>query len=511
MPPNDDTTDPDPLDDLIRSTGVKRRPSAGDGNVVTGSRSFDGDGAGAADPDPIDDLIRSAGIRQRPSAGDGNVATGSRLLDSAGPSENTLQTRQWARAIAAAIAVLALAGLLADTVAASQLLADSGPGALLVVWPLGAVGMLAIGALLMKYVDRFARLSVVSALCVGYGIAFVVALVLFATPLPSSVPAGLVWLLADQLVFLLPLVMWSLAGDVFTAGQATTIFPYISRWMYVGQFIGLVIATSSPWWFESLDLDLTWLLVIPPIACAVVATMLPRALRDSASSAGHGQSMSVVAAVKDTTELVRELPAFSWLLKASLAVMLAGALLEFASFDVLTERFSSAGDLQRVYAGASLVIFVASWLVQRFVTPKVLNRRGVSIALVVLPVATSLGAVVLLIGGALTNVVVALVGLFLWRVVRRSLDSSARQTAMATLPDERRTRVSFLIDLMPLSLGYVVFAPLAAVGLQLELLWLAPLLALGFAVVAIIIGRRIVSTWDTTQLSYRLKRRRRLG
>jgi ATP:ADP antiporter, AAA family len=465
----------------------------------------------AVDLDPIDDLIRSAGIRQRPSSGGGNVASGSRLLDSAATSENTQQGQRWARAIAAAIAVLALAGLIADAVAASQLLADSGPGALLVVWPLGAVGMLAVGALLMKYVDRFARLSVLSALCVGYGVAFAVALALFSTPLPASVAAGLVWLLADQLIFLLPLVIWSLAGDVFTAGQATTVFPYISRWMYVGQFIGLAIATTSPWWFKSLDLDLTWLLVIPPIACVAVATMLPRALRGSASSAGHGQSMSIVAAARDTTEMVRELPAFSWLLKTSLVVMLAGALLEFASFDVLTERFSSAGDLQSVYAGASLVIFVASWLVQRYVTPNVLNRRGVGIALVVLPVATAAGAAVLLIGGVLTNVVVALFGLFLWRVVRRSLDASARQTAMATLPDERRTRASFLIDLMPLSVGYVVFAPLAAIGLGLDVLWFAPLAALVFAVVAIVTGRRIVATWDTTQLSYRLKRRRRLG
>jgi hypothetical protein len=109
------------------------------------------------------------------------------------------------------------------------------------------------------------------------------------------------------------------------------------------------------------------------------------------------------------------------------------------------------------------------------------------------------------------NVVVALVGLSLWRVVRKSLDASARQTAMATLPDERRTRSSVLLDLMPLSVGYLVFAPIAAFGLSLDLLWFAPVVALALAVIAIVTSRRIIETWDTTQLSYRLKRRRRMG
>ena len=119
MPPGIEPGEPDPIDDLIRSAGVRRRPSAMD------------------EPDPIDDLIQSAGIRRRPSALDaldaGEAESGSRLMDSAAPSENVLQAQGWARAISVAIAVLAMAGLLTDTVAASQLLADSGPGALAVV------------------------------------------------------------------------------------------------------------------------------------------------------------------------------------------------------------------------------------------------------------------------------------------------------------------------------------------------------------------------------------------
>ena len=107
--------------------------------------------------------------------------------------------------------------------------------------------------------------------------------------------------------------------------------------------------------------------------------------------------------------------------------------------------------------------------------------------------------------------VLALIGLLLWRVVRRSLDASARQTAMATLPDHQRTRASFIIDLLPLSLGYLLFAPIALVGLSLELLWFVPIVALLFSTLGIVVSRHIVDTWDTTQLSYRLKRRRRMG
>ncbi|CAB4701020.1 unannotated protein [freshwater metagenome] len=47
--------------------------------------------------------------------------------------------------------------------------------------------------------------------------------------------------------------------------------------------------------------------------------------------------------------------------------------------------------------------------------------------------------------------------------------------------------------------------------MQTHNLWIAPLIGVAFAAVGLVLSRNTVRTWDDTQLSYRLKRRKRLG
>jgi hypothetical protein len=108
-------------------------------------------------------------------------------------------------------------------------------------------------------------------------------------------------------------------------------------------------------------------------------------------------------------------------------------------------------------------------------------------------------------------VVVAVVALLVWRLPRWSLDASARQAAMALLPDERRARASFAIDLVPIATALVVSAIPIAVMLATHSRWIATVPALLAGLVGVWLSRRVVSTWETTQLSYRLKRRKRLS
>jgi hypothetical protein len=50
-----------------------------------------------------------------------------------------------------------------------------------------------------------------------------------------------------------------------------------------------------------------------------------------------------------------------------------------------------------------------------------------------------------------------------------------------------------------------------AIAAATDNLWIAPLIGLVIAVPALLLSTRTVRTWDDTQLSYRLKRRKRLG
>jgi hypothetical protein len=150
-------------------------------------------------------------------------------------------------------------------------------------------------------------------------------------------------------------------------------------------------------------------------------------------------------------------------------------------------------------------------VIQSFAATPMLNRLGVAKVLDILPVATVLAAVLLVgaIGGGI--VPMAVIGLLLWRIPRWSVDASARQSAMATVPDERRAATSFLIDLSPFALGLVVVAIPIGLSRLFGQGWIVPAIAAAFALVSVVFARKVVSTWDDTQLSYRLKRRKRLG
>jgi hypothetical protein len=465
----------DPLDDLLRSTRAARRSSA----------------------DALDDLIGASGASPR--------------SDGAPPRDRADRRRRWEWALSLSLFLFAFAGVLTDAVAASQLIGDGGASSLVLVWPVAGAVMLAVTFGISGRVDRFARVRVLVWAAVAYAVAFVVVLGLIASGAPVSVPSALAWVLADQMNFLVPLVIWALAGDVFTAGQGISVFPRMSRWLLGGQLAGLVVATASPFAFDAIDVSLGWLLVLPPVACVAVALIVPRALRDAATAAGTGEVQTAARALSDTRALVGELPAFRWLLRVSFIVMAAGAIIEFGFLDVAGERFDSANDIQVLYAGVSLVGFCLAWLVQSTVTARLLNRRGVGAVLRFLPAATVIAAVLLLFGGLFDQVALASVALLAWRVPRWSLDASARQAAQATLPDERRARSSLLIDLVPVATGLILVAVPIGLSIVTGSLWVAPLAALILAICAFLLSARIAGTWDDTQLSYRLKRRRRLG
>lgn len=465
----------DALDDLISSTRAARRNSA----------------------DALDEMIEASGARPR-SAEEPVV-------------ERVEQRRSWARALAFALGALALSGILADAVAASQLITDAGPDSLAIVWPIGGACLLAVALLETRYIDRFARLNVLVVLCIVYGSAFLLSVALFALHAPRSVPAALAWLLADQMNFLFPLVVWALAGDVFTAGQGVTVFPLMSRWLFGGQIVGLLIATGFPMVFDLGPFAVNLLLCIPVVACVAVVVIVPRALRGASVSAGHGREVGSLTVLRETLAFVRELPAFRWLLRVSLAVMVAGAMLEFSFFDIISAHFASASDLQIAYGATSLAGFMLCWLVQTFAATPLLNRLGMPGVLGILPVATVLASIVLAIAGGFGVVPIAMVGLLLWRIPRWSVDGSARQAAMATVPDERRAATSFLIDLSPFAIGLIVVAAPICLSKVFGGEWIVPTIAIAFAVVAVVFARSVVSTWEDTQLSYRLKRRKRLG
>lgn len=121
---------------------------------------------------------------------------------------------------------------------------------------------------------------------------------------------------------------------------------------------------------------------------------------------------------------------------------------------------------------------------------------------------TILAGVALAVGIALQSLAFLALGLAFWFIPRWSIDENARRAALALVPDERRTRVSFVVDLMPISLGLIIAGPLAAIGYLSGYLWAIPMLGALITILAVPLAFKVRRGWEDSLLNWRLRRRK---
>lgn len=411
--------------------------------------------------------------------------------------------------MAIALAAVSLAGFLTEMVAASQMLSLGGPTALLVMYPLGGLGLLAAAILQFRFVDAAARLRVLRIITLAYAVVFAAALGLLAASFVPVIAIGLVWLLADQLNFLVPLLVWSLAGDEFNVAEGRKVFGWLVTWTYVGQVVGLAVAAGSPFALDALDIPLTSLLILDPIVCVLLAILLPRAMRGSGAAKGLATDESLRIALTSAWEFITGVPVWRTFLIASILTFAAG-MTGFIAFMVSSGELLAldASSIQVFFGTVSLAAFLIAWLVQSTVAERMLERLGIPGSLLVLPVATILAGLLLALGSALGSLAVLAIAITLWRLPRWSIDENARRAALALVPDERRTRVSFLVDLLPVALGLLVSTPLAIVGVITGQLWIVGIVVAVIAAIAVPFGVKVMRGWEDSLLNWRLRRRK---
>ena len=406
---------------------------------------------------------------------------------------------------------MALSGILADVIAASQIVADSGPATLGWVWPLGGLVLLISGVCLVAYIDRFDRRRLLITMFLLYATGFGLVLLLSGLGIHGPVPPAISWALADQINFLLPLVVWAAAGDLFSTGQAVSVFPSLSRWFFIGQTLSLLIATFVPIGFDLTGTEIMWLLSLPTALLAIAGICIHRGFAHGTLSQGSGASEPAARVLRGTYDYVHDLKAFRWIFRSSLLVLLAGVLIEWTFLDDLSERIHTGGGIQAAYAGASLAGFAICWVVQHAFTTSLLNRVGLARTFYVLPLATALGAVAMIVASRTGWIPFAVGGLLAWRVPRWSVDASARQASLATVPDQRRASVGLLIDLAPIAIGMILMGAFVGIEWVIGNNWIIGAAALALAAGSLLGTHRTVQTWDETQLSYKLKRRSRVN
>ena len=168
-----------------------------------------------------------------------------------------------------------------------------------------------------------------------------------------------------------------------------------------------------------------------------------------------------------------------------------------------------AGQLQMFFGGVMLGSLIICLLLQFLVAEKIQEKIGIPGALMILPISTVLGGVLLVFGILAQSLPLLAVGLAAWFIPRWSLDENARRGALALVPDERRTRVSFLVDLAPISIGLLIAGPLAALALAVGQAWAIPAVGVLISIIAIPFAIKVRRDWEESLLNWRLRRRKR--
>lgn len=424
--------------------------------------------------------------------------------DMGGPS---LRARAWP--LAFGIALLAFAGYLTEVVATSQMLALVGPTAPLIIFPLGGLGLIAIALLQFRFVDHRARLPMIRTVGLAYAVVFALATALVLQSLVPAIAIGVIWLLADQLNFLMPLLIWSLAGDEFNVAESRKVFPWIVTWAYGGQVLGLGVSAVSPWILTGMDVPLTWLLVVPPLICAFVALWLPRALRGSHAAKGSARPENTRAAIGSARDFIAGVPVWRHFLVASILTFVAGLTL-YLMFLVEAEGLvgADAAQLQTLLGFAALGWFLLCWAIQTWGAERLQNRIGIPGVLLLLPIAVIVGGVIMALGSVTATLAILIIGVSFWVIPRYSIDENARRSALAFVPDERRARVSFVVDLLPIALGLIVSGPLALIGLATGTYWIVAVACVVVAALAVPAALAVRRQWDDSLLNWRLRRRK---
>ena len=415
------------------------------------------------------------------------------------------------RALPMAVCLLAisLAGFLTEVVASSQVLSTAGPRALLWIYPLGGLGLVVVALLQFRFVDHRARLPMIRAVAIAYAIAFVLALVLVQTQVAPVPAVSAMWILGDQLNFLMPLLIWSLAGDEFNAAEGKKVFGWIVAWTYGGQVLGLVVATAAPTLLRGVDVPLWSLLTVVPIVALAVGLWLPRAMRSSAAATGTAREESWGDSVRGAWDFVSGIPTWRAFFVGSVITFVAGMTLFLAFFAGAEDIIGSDDATLQTFIGAvSLAAFVICWLLQVFVAERLLTKAGIAGTLLILPIATVVAAALLGLGLALGSLPLLAIGVTLWLIPRWSVDENARRGALTLVPDQRRARVSFIVDLLPVSLGLIASGPLAVLAVVTGTYWAVPVIAGLAAVVAVPFLMRMRRTWEDSLLDWRLRRRK---
>lgn len=399
---------------------------------------------------------------------------------------------------------------IASVAAVSGFLEDNGVNQIPIVWIIDMLIILLTAGLQSLVVDKFERTKLVKFMTMGFALIFVVLWFMFYLDAPGWLTYGMMIIISEQQWLFFPLVFWTLAQDVFSVAQTKRLFPPISSLGFIGRLAGLSIVSAAPQVLGSGEGAIEQLLLLNVAVYVIAYLLVFMGLRNVTVRKTAEQRGSVGEILGEGWDFIKNVPAFRYLVFSMLAVNLGLTFVEFGFLAVTHEHY--VANYQTFYGLYRLGLTVMSFILQSFVTSRLIEKITLKNSFLLMPLSLLGGSLWMLFSG----VVSAIGGMVMPKVAQFTAYDSARRSFQALVPEERRGRVSIFMESYLFAVGVIV-ASILLLGVFFLGRWIDETIVvyiyrgLGvassiWAVWAILKMRKVYerSMWD-----WRLKRRQR--
>ena len=407
-----------------------------------------------------------------------------------------------------------LARQVSGIVAVSGFLNSSNVNEMLLVLLVDYTLILIVAGLQSLIVDRFNRIRLMAGITLTFAAVFVALRLMFVYSDLGWLNYSAMYLIAEQQLVLFPITFWVLANDVFSFSQAQRLIPLIASWSFVGKLAGIGVAGISPAIFASIGAENEDILLFNALLYFIGYVLVLVGLRNITLRRTVQKTETMREAFSEGWGFVSEVPAFRYLMIAILGLAIADTIIEFRFLVITDQIFVGQSAYQSFYSLYRLAATLISFFMQTFLTSRLIRSMQLKNVFYFFPVMAALASGSMLLSG---GAIAAVAGMLTVKLMRETVDDSARKSFQALVPEERRGRVSTFNDSYLPSIG-TILACLVTGAIVLIGLWLDRDLHLAYMAVALVASitavwatSRMVATYDTSMLNWRLKRRQRVS
>ncbi len=405
-----------------------------------------------------------------------------------------------------------LAFQIADVVATAGFLKAVGTQSLLWLWAgtllVSLVTTTVVGGL-SDQLPRRKMLMYLVAIILGLD---VLVGVLYVMSVASSAVYGVLYFVADQQYFLVPMIFWVLANDVFPSAERKRAFPLVASGSVIAQIAGNAIVYGVSLKGTGIEgIHLLWLLAISGLSLGAGLALIVRKV-DSPGEGGR-TAASLIEGTLATTKMVRDywrnLPIVRYLAFVTLVMEFVLLVIQYHFLQVVNATFG-LNSLARVLSLFTTATIGVTTALQWFLTGRLLERVGLKQSFFVLP---AMGVLSGILGGVWSGLAGAGGGQFVLQITRWAWDHPSHAAFQGMLPEQRRGRITAFADSYVSTLGSLLAC--LVLGLVSSLAgvhgaaWMTAGLTLVASSTALWASWRFRSAYDTSLLNWRMGRPKR--